>query len=73
MVFLTPTLENKYLALELIDELLQEYKNNSYADESFSEFIESTTDNEIPVWKSLEELRKWLATTTMYIKAVMMN
>lgn len=40
----------KSVDLTKIDKLLEEYKDYKHSGESFSSFIETTNDDEIPVW-----------------------
>lgn len=40
----------KVIDLDKLNELLKEYKDFKLKDESFSEFVENTKDDDIPVW-----------------------
>ena len=40
----------KSIDLKKIDELLKEYKDFGFEDETFCKFIERTSDDNIPVW-----------------------
>ena len=45
----------KVIRLDLLDELLSDYKEMKHREEPFSEFAGTTTDNEIYAWNEVKE------------------
>ena len=46
----------KAIDLSKLDDLLKDYKEFKTKGESFSSFVESTTDDEIPIWDWIDSI-----------------